>query len=92
VRGVNPPKESKNGSVARWLAGGEEMVKGGYFALAWLLIAGGERERERSWSLTSATVGRRLTGAVKMRRAPEPLFSIDDGWASVGNLKLARPK
>jgi hypothetical protein len=44
VRGVNPPKESKNGSVARRLAGSEEMVKGGYFALAWLLIARGERE------------------------------------------------
>jgi hypothetical protein len=27
VRGVNPPKESKNGPVAQWLASGEEMAE-----------------------------------------------------------------
>jgi hypothetical protein len=31
-------------------------------------------------------------GAVRPRRAFEPLFLVDDGWPSVGSLKLVRPK
>jgi hypothetical protein len=67
-------------------------VKGRYFPPTSVLIAGGERERERSRSRTSTTAGRWLTGAVGLRRAPEPLFSVNDGWASADNLKLAQPK
>jgi hypothetical protein len=33
-----------------------------------LLIGGGERERGRSWSRTSATVGQRLSGLAEPRR------------------------
>jgi hypothetical protein len=58
VRGVSPPKNSKNGPIARWLAGGEEMAeltsagrkkqrRGGYIPPTWVLMARGERERER---------------------------------------------
>jgi hypothetical protein len=47
VRGVNPPKELKNGPVTRWLAGSEEtteLTSAGYFPPTSTLIAGGERE------------------------------------------------
>jgi hypothetical protein len=103
VSGVNPPMESKNGPVARRLAGGKETTeltlvgrwiqrRGGYFPLVSALLAAREREREWTRSRTSAIAGRRLGRAVRLRSMPEPLFSVNDGWALVGNLKLARLK
>jgi hypothetical protein len=66
------------------------MAKEGYFPLAWVLIAGGERERERSRTL--ATAGRWLAGTAGSWRTPEPLFLVYGVWVSVDNLKLAQPK
>jgi hypothetical protein len=92
VRGVNPPKESKNGSVARWLAGGDKTTeltsagrkiwrRGGYFPLAWVLIAGGEREGAVPHVSDSRPMARRNGWTVAHTGAPIfGLWRVGLGW------------
>jgi hypothetical protein len=74
--------ESKNRLVARRQAGGEETVE---------LTLLGRKKRRRGDIFPPASVliaeEREREGAVL-----EPPFLVDDGWASVSNLKLAQPK
>jgi hypothetical protein len=53
---------------------------------------GGEEEMVKGGYFPPASAliaGGEREGAARPRHEPEPLFLVNDGWASVGNLELA---